>query len=330
MHCVTLEVRGLNSEQSRVHLFPKYSFLFLCGLQEIYIWCQLYNTAEFFWVRLLHDMQECGLQPALVQFNVKTSNNVIFLTVSRRLWLAVMCSLCAHTPVWTWAFHSEWPWCTGRSPERQSYCGRTPWDVSAHSRVQLHRPQIYSGSTVGSTSGQLLEKKQKKTRGMRKVRYTSYMYNYKYHQNGNVIKNKCPNSRSCNCFDHFSAHCSACNMKWQITSRMILFLTVTFWPILQTESDGQHGIIFKELCSKRIPPQVVALLLGKEEGKDQVTPLLNCFSVWKLHVAVCAYEPLSSSVAVCWVQIFCSLSGCHMVCASWMGGGKKQDMGWEL
>lgn len=29
-----------------------------------------------------------------------------------------------------------------------------------------------------------------------------------------------------------------------------VFLTVTLGPVLQTERNGQHGVIFKELCSK--------------------------------------------------------------------------------
>lgn len=68
-----------------------------------------------------------------------------------------------NTPVWTWAFHSGWPWCTDHSQGRQSCCGRTPWDVWAHSRARWHRPRIYSGSTLESTSDQLLQKWREKT-----------------------------------------------------------------------------------------------------------------------------------------------------------------------
>lgn len=39
-------------------------------------------------------------------------------------------------------------------------------------------------------------------------------------------------------------------------------LTIAFGSILQTKSDGQHGIIFKKLCSESIPPQVITLLQG--------------------------------------------------------------------
>lgn len=49
-----------------------------------------------------------------------------------------------------------------------------------------------------------------------------------------------------------------------------LFLTVTLGSILQTEGNGQHGIIFKELCSKCIPPQVITLLQGAEEKINQL------------------------------------------------------------
>lgn len=56
-----------------------------------------------------------------------------------------------------------------------------------------------------------------------------------------------------------------------MATTVCLFLTVTFGPILQAESNGQHGIIFKELRSKRIPPQVIALL-QVWEGKNNQLP----------------------------------------------------------
>lgn len=47
----------------------------------------------------------------------------------------------------------------------------------------------------------------------------------------------------------------------------VCVLTVALWTILQTEGDGEHGIILKELCSEGIPPQVVTVL----EGINQLT-----------------------------------------------------------
>lgn len=144
--------------------------------------------------------------------------------------LAVNCDISSacvttNTPVWTWVFHSGWPWCTDHSQGRQSYCGRTPLDVSAHSRVQWHHPQIYSGSTVESTSDQLL-RRQRKNEG---------------YENGRTLA------------------------EGYISLKVSLFLTVTFGSVFQTECYGQHGIIFKKLCSKCIPPQVITLL--NEKGK---------------------------------------------------------------
>lgn len=35
---------------------------------------------------------------------------------------------------------------------------------------------------------------------------------------------------------------------------------ISLWSILQAESDGQHGVIFKELSCESIPPEIVTLL----------------------------------------------------------------------
>lgn len=173
-------------------------------------------------------------------------------------------SIHKHKPVWTWVFHSGWPWCTDHSRGRQSYCGRIPWDVSAHSRVQWHRPQIYSGSTVESTSDQLLEKREKKkTRGMRNIRYNT---------EGSYIPERV-----------------------NMSSLVILFLTVTFGSVLQTESNGQHGIIFKKLCSKCIPPQVVTLL----QKKMKIISYLQYFWLLLYVCTVCSCVCLWTSVQFC-------------------------------
>lgn len=42
-------------------------------------------------------------------------------------------------------------------------------------------------------------------------------------------------------------------------------LTVSFGSIFQTESDGEHGVIFKELCGEGIPPEIVTVLKQDEE-----------------------------------------------------------------
>lgn len=39
-------------------------------------------------------------------------------------------------------------------------------------------------------------------------------------------------------------------------------LTVSFGSIFQTEGDGEHGVILKELCGERVPPEIVAVLGG--------------------------------------------------------------------
>ena len=43
------------------------------------------------------------------------------------------------------------------------------------------------------------------------------------------------------------------------------FLTVSFGTVFQTESDGEHGIIFKEFCGEGIPPEIVTVLKAEEE-----------------------------------------------------------------
>ena len=74
---------------------------------------------------------------------------------------------------------------------------------------------------------------------------------------------------------------------------MTRLLTVAFGSILQTESNCQHGVILKELCSKGIPPQVITLLQGVEEKSNPLeTQLLDCFSV-------CDCTCLRTSVQFC-------------------------------
>ena len=41
-------------------------------------------------------------------------------------------------------------------------------------------------------------------------------------------------------------------------------LTVSLWSVLQAESDGQHGIILKELSRESVPPEIVTLLQNTE------------------------------------------------------------------
>lgn len=77
-------------------------------------------------------------------------------------------------------------------------------------------------------------------------------------------------------------------------------LTVSLWSILQAESDGQHGIILKELSRESIPPEIVTLLKSTEmsvrvqrdiqKGSSSGPPLL---------VSIPLAIPLSSSVAAC-------------------------------
>lgn len=75
-----------------------------------------------------------------------------------------------------------------------------------------------------------------------------------------------------------------------------MFLTVAFGSILQTEGDGQHGVVLKELCGEGIPPQVVALL-----QRDTNSPVTNTIAELfpESNMDLRAYEPLSSSVAAC-------------------------------
>lgn len=58
------------------------------------------------------------------------------------------------------------------------------------------------------------------------------------------------------------------------------------------------------------------------EGRKRIEPVTDLswpIATWCVRALLSAHvhEPLSSFVAACWAQIFCSLSGCHMVCASW-------------
>lgn len=39
-----------------------------------------------------------------------------------------------------------------------------------------------------------------------------------------------------------------------------LSLTISFGAVFQTESDCEHGVILKKLCSEGIPPEVVTVL----------------------------------------------------------------------
>lgn len=48
-------------------------------------------------------------------------------------------------------------------------------------------------------------------------------------------------------------------------------LTVAFGSIFQTEGDGQHGVVFKELRGESIPPQVITFLqVGGGGEKESV------------------------------------------------------------
>lgn len=49
-----------------------------------------------------------------------------------------------------------------------------------------------------------------------------------------------------------------------------IILTVSFWSILQAKGEGQCGILLEKLCSKRVPPQTVALL-----GRERESRLIN-------------------------------------------------------
>lgn len=51
-----------------------------------------------------------------------------------------------------------------------------------------------------------------------------------------------------------------------LTARPQRLLTISLWSILQAESDGQHGIILKELSRESIPPEIVALLGSTGRG----------------------------------------------------------------
>lgn len=194
-----------------------------------------------------------------------------------------------NTPAWTWAFHFGWPWCIDHSQGRQNCCEKTPWDVSGHSKARWHRPQIYSGSTSELAFGQLLEwQKNKRSR------------------------------RTLELYFSVGSNTTLCLM-W-------LVLTVTFGSVFQTKSNGQHSIVFKELCSKCVPPDVVTLLHVDEKKKNQMCEYWVGFvSVYRTScIHTCVYWPPSSSVAVCWAQKFCSLSGCHMACASWIYTQKRR------
>lgn len=48
------------------------------------------------------------------------------------------------------------------------------------------------------------------------------------------------------------------NDQWE--ERRLDSLTVSFGSILQTEGDGQHGVVLKKLRGERIPPEIVAVL----------------------------------------------------------------------
>lgn len=45
-------------------------------------------------------------------------------------------------------------------------------------------------------------------------------------------------------------------------------LTVSFGSIFQTEGDGEHGVILKELCGECVPPKIVAVLVEAVVGAE--------------------------------------------------------------
>jgi len=70
---------------------------------------------------------------------------------------------------------------------------------------------------------------------------------------------------------------------------MALFLlTVSFGSIFQTERDGEHGVILKELCGEGIPPEIVTVLKAdKESFLSSFIPLKLQAELWEknLHEA---------------------------------------------
>lgn len=89
-------------------------------------------------------------------------------------------------------------------------------------------------------------------------------------------------------------------------------LTVAFGSVLQAERNGQHGVIFKELCGERVPPEVVTLL-SEVEGREKLSPtqLLDCDGVHECkHVSTNLCPVLQPFVefkysVVCLVAIWC-------------------------